>query len=208
MLSLVRQRGFNLIEAVITLAVLALLIAAGLPSVAEWIRATHMRNLAETTQNGLQRARMEAMKRNQVVTFWLVSPNNTAAPDDSCKVASDSAAWVVSLDNPEDKCATAPSPTEAPRIVQTYGPGQGANGITVAGLAADGATAATSISFNGYGQPLRTGTPLANINIDHTDATARKLRVEISASGSIRMCDRSLDPAADPKDPRACNNPL
>lgn len=202
-----RQRGFNVIEAVITLAVLGLLIAAGLPSVAEWIRGTHVRNLAETTQNGLQRARIEAMKRNQVVTFWLVSPNNTASPDDSCALDSKSGAWVVSLDDPAGKCASEPSVTDAPRIVQIFGPGKGAEGLTVDGFAADGATAATSVSFNGYGQPVKGGTQLAIINVGHPDAAARKLRVEISPSGSVRMCDRGLDTAAVPKDPRACNNP-
>jgi type IV fimbrial biogenesis protein FimT len=194
------QRGFNLIEAVVTVSVLGLLIAAAVPSMTDWIRSTRVRGLAETTQNGLQRARNEALKRNQVVTFWLVSPQNTASPDNNCALASDSAAWVVSMDDPSGKCAEAPSTTTDPRIVEVYGPGEAGNGISVAGLAADGTTAATSVSFNGYGQRVGTGT-LANIDISHAAASARQLRIQITTSGGIRMCDRAvLAP-----DPRACS---
>ena len=194
------QRGFNLIEAVVTVSVLGLLVAAAVPSMNDWIRSTKVRGLAETTQNGLQRARNEALKRNQVVTFWLVSPQNTASPDNTCALASDSAAWVVSVDDPSGHCADAPSTTAAPRIVEVYGPGPGGNGITVAGLAADGTTAASSVSFNGYGQRVGAGT-LANIDITHADESVRPLRIQITTSGGIRMCDRAvLAP-----DPRACS---
>ena len=191
------QRGFNLIEAVVTVSVLGLLVATALPSMNDWINSTRVRSLAETTQNGLQRARNEALKRNKVVTFWLVSPNNTASPDDSCALASDSAAWVVSLDDPTGHCSTAL--TNTPRIVEVYGPGAAGNNIVVAGTATDGATAATSVSFNGYGQRVGTGT-LANVDISHADASARKLRIQITSSGGIRMCDRDVVAP----DPRAC----
>jgi len=194
-----RQRGFNLIEAAVTVSLLGLLVATAVPSMTDWIHSARVRGLAETTQNGLQRARNEALKRNKIVTFWLVSPNTTASPDNGCALASDSGAWVVSMDNPAGACATAPSPTTAPRIVEVYGPGPAGNGIVVAGLASDGATAATSVSFNGYGQRVGAGT-LANVDISHADAGARQLRIQITASGGIRMCDKAfLQP-----DARAC----
>jgi type IV fimbrial biogenesis protein FimT len=193
------QRGFNLIEAVVTVSVLGLLVATAVPSMNDWIHSARVRSLAETTQNGLQRARTEALKRNKVVTFWLVSPNTTASPDNSCTLASDSGAWVVSLDNPAGACASAPSVTDVPRIVEVYGPGPASNGIVVAGLAIDAATAATSVSFNGYGQRVGTGT-LANVDISHVDASARHLRIQITASGGIRMCDKDVVLP----DPRAC----
>lgn len=199
-----RQSGFNVIEVVVTLAVLGLLVMAALPSMADYIRGTHVRNMAETTQLGLQRARTEAMKRNLNVTFWLVDPSTIASPDATCTLSSASAAWVVSLDDPSGKCNTAPDPTTTPRIVEVYGPGPGGANITVAATAADG-TAASSVSFNGYGQPVRIGKPLTKIDITHGDTDSRRLRVEVSASGSIRMCDRAFSPASSPRDPRACS---
>ncbi|MDB5753334.1 MAG: pilus assembly protein FimT [Ramlibacter sp.] len=193
-----RQRGFNLVEAIITLAVLGILVAAAVPSVTDWMRSTAVRNLAETTNTGLQKARMEAMRRNQIVTFWMVTA--TSAPTNDCALSAASAAWVVSLDNPAGKCATAPSATETPRIVEVYGPGPSVAGITVSGLDQD-AAAASSVSFNGFGQAVRTGKPLRSIDISHTDISARRLRLQIAGGGGIRMCDRDVTSP----DPRACN---
>lgn len=189
-----------MVEAVVTLAVLGIIVAAAMPSMSEWIRSTHVRNLAETTQAGLQRARNEALKRNQVITFWLVSPASTVSPGNDCVLASDSGAWVVSVDNPASKCASDVSVDTAPRIVERFGPGKGAIGINV--VARDAANAAaTSVSFNGYGQTTRAAGQLAFVDISHpSDKSARELRVLISASGSVRMCDKAVSAP----DPRAC----
>jgi type IV fimbrial biogenesis protein FimT len=203
MLTSRHQRGFNMIEAAVTMAILGLLIAAVLPSVSEWIRNTSVRNMAESIQNGLKKAKAEALLRNKSVTFWMVSPPTAASLDSSCALSSTSGSWVISTADPTGKCDIAPSATVDPGIVETYGAGAGASGITVAGLASDGTTAATSVSFNGYGQRVQTGNPLARIDITHSQSGARNLRVEISSGGSIRMCDR--DVAAG--DPRACVTP-
>ena len=193
MLNRVRQSqgGFNLIEVIVVIAVIGILTAAALPSMTDWIRGARLRGVAEGTLAGLQKARNEAMKRNQVVTFWLVSPNTTASPDAACALAADSAAWVIGLDNPAGKCEVEPSLTTEPRIVEKYGPGPGAADVVVEAKAADG-TAAKSVSFNGYGQIVRTGGPLATIDFTHASATGRKLRIQVSTSGSTRMCDRDV----------------
>jgi type IV fimbrial biogenesis protein FimT len=187
-----------MVEASVTLVVLAMLTALMVPSVVEWLRSTQVRNVAEAVQNGLQKARMDALRRNQIVTFWLVSPSAAGPPDNTCALASDSGSWVISLQNPASLCATAPSPTTTPMIVETFGV-TGA-GIAVGGLACDWTTAATSVSFNGLGQVVRTGTPLARLDIAHSLSGARRLRVVISAGGGVRMCDQDVDST----DPRAC----
>ncbi len=195
------QQGFNLIEALVTVSVLGILLAATVPSMSDWIKSTNVRGLAETTQNGLQRARTEAMKRNRTVTFWLVSPAGTSLPGDTCALSSASAAWVVSVDDPSGKCNIAPSPSTDPRIVQIYGPGRAADGITVTAVDGSG-NPASSVSFNGYGQ--RVGGGLATIDLARTaSTTVRPLRVQISSSGSVRMCD-PVATAVDANDPRAC----
>lgn len=193
-----RQLGINLIEVAVTVSVLGILVAAGLPSVGDWIRSTHVRTLAETTQNGLHKARQEAMKRNKVVTFWLVSPATTTRPDDTCALDTASGAWVVSLENPAGKCATEPSASVTPRIVETFGPGKSAEGLAIVANT-------SSISFNGFGQ--RTSGGAWKIDISHSaSTTVRPLRVEVSASGGIRMCDPTAT-AIDSTDPRACVQP-
>jgi type IV fimbrial biogenesis protein FimT len=187
----VRHRGFTLIEAAVTVSVLALLMALMAPSMADWIRTTYVRNLSESVQGGLQKARMEALKRNKVVTFWLVTSNPAGLVDDSCALASNSGSWVISLEDPSGKCSTGPSATDVPKIVETYGAGSNATSISVAGLAPDG-TVASSVSFNGFGQVVAPATSLATINITHTLPGARHLRVTISSAGAVRMCDQDV----------------
>lgn len=193
-----RQRGFTLIEAVVTLSVLALLLAVAIPNVTDWMRSTQMRTMAETMQNGLMKARMEALRRNRSVSFWLVSPGSSTTLDNNCALSSTSGFWVISVEDPTSKCGTDPSPTVSPMIVETYN-ASGSAVISVAGLASDGATAASSVSFNGFGQVVTSTSRLAQINI----TGSRNMRIEISSTGSVRMCDRGVAAS----DARACSLP-
>lgn len=202
MLSGRRARGFNLLEAMVAVSVLGILMAASLPSVASWIRATEMRGVAEGLQVGLQKARTEALRRNQIVTFWLVTtPASAAAPDNSCALSAASASWVVSVDNPVGSCASAPSPTDAPRIVETHGAGKAALSFGISGVK-EGGGPSNFISFNGYGQAVASDDRLKRVDISHPEAGQRTFSVEISPSGGVRMCDRGVDKASG--DPRAC----
>ena len=191
-----RQRGFTLIELAVTLTVLSLLLALGMPSMSDWMRSIRIRNAAESAQNGLGKARMEAMRKNQVTTYWMVSDRTSA-----CALSSTAASWVVSLDDPSSHCADSASATVAPRIVEAYGASDGASDVVVSVLASDGATAATSVSFNGFGQVVSTGTPIATINLSNAAAGTRALRVTVSPGGAIRMCD----PIVAAGDSRACS---
>ena len=189
-----RQRGFSIVELMIAITVLALILALGLPNLVDMVRSTQVRGLAESLQSGLQRARAEAIKRNRPVSLWLVTPA-VGTPGASCALSSASGSWVIALDNPAGKCNVAPSDTTDPRIVQMVG-GTG-NDITVAALTTGG-SAATSVTFNSYGQP--TAGSIGRINITHAESGPRQLRVEISASGGVRMCDRQVAAG----DSRAC----
>jgi len=62
------QRGFSMIEVVITVAIMGILMAAAMPSIGDWISNTKVRSTAESIQNGLQRARMEAVRLNKPVS--------------------------------------------------------------------------------------------------------------------------------------------
>ncbi|TFZ09043.1 GspH/FimT family pseudopilin [Ramlibacter humi] len=192
-----RALGFSLVEVMLAVAVLALILGLGFPSVAELIRNTQTRALAESLQNGVQKARAEALKRNRNVTFWLVTPA-VGTPDATCTLSAASGSWVVSLDNPATKCNVAPSPTSDPRIVELQA--NRASNLTVAAADAGG-NAVSSVTFNGFGLPVNTGSaPIGRINITHQQSGARQLRVEISAGGGVRMCDRDVGST----DTRAC----
>jgi len=99
------QLGLNLIEVMISLAVLSILIGLGAPGFVEWLQNQQIRAAAEATLNGLQVARGEAVRRNTPVRFQLVSDltSNCVLSADSL-TAPVSVSWVVSLANPTGAC--------------------------------------------------------------------------------------------------------
>jgi type IV fimbrial biogenesis protein FimT len=71
------KRGFSLIELMIGVAILAILLSAVIPSFKVWIQNAKIRTAAESLKNGLQLARLEAIRRNERVFFSLVGTDST-----------------------------------------------------------------------------------------------------------------------------------
>ena len=196
-----RPSGMSLIEVLIGLAIMGVLLAIGLPNMALWLNNSQIRTAGETMLAGLTLARVEAVRRNQIVRFQLV--NNLTA---GCVIAQAGTSWVVSLDDPTGACDQAPSDVAAPRIIQTR---SGSEGTTRAVVSA--ATAGT-VHFNGLGRVTSPGgaanmTQLALSNptggtCEHVDGgDMRCLRINISLGGEAKMCDPAV---TDPTDPRRC----
>ena len=120
-----RQRGFSLIEVVVTMTVLALILFAAVPSIGSWMDNTRIRNVADSLQNGLQIARGEAVRRNEEVSFWLVSLEDPSTLDNECALSATSASWVVSVFSPLGHCADEPSTVSSPKLVTGRPVGQG-----------------------------------------------------------------------------------
>lgn len=197
-----RVRGVTLVELIVVMFLMAMLLWATVPSVADWIRNVRVRSTAESIASGLNRARAEAVKRNKMVTFWLVnSPGVVGVLDATCVRSNASASWVVSLDDPTGACDATPSANAAPRIVTTKAAGPTGDGVVIAGFDIGG-SAANAVAFNGYGQPVSGlgGTPLYIVDLTTSQAGARRLRIKISPGGDVRMCDRDVSYP----DPRAC----
>ncbi|MDI1260066.1 GspH/FimT family pseudopilin [Aquabacterium sp.] len=192
------QRGISMIEVVVTIAIMGILMAAAMPSVGDWIRNSRVRNTAESIQNGLQQARMEAVRLNRPVTFSLVS-NLTSG----CTLSSSSGSWVVSQEAPTSHCHDTPSTTTSPMVVAKGAVADGGGATVSATNAAD--AAATSITFNGFGQIANasTATAIRRIAVTSADGTY-PLQVEVSLGGIGRMCDTRV--LANSGDTRACNN--
>jgi type IV fimbrial biogenesis protein FimT len=194
-------RGVTLIELVVVVALLAMMLMAAVPSVATWIRNTQIRNVATGIQNGLQRARAEAMRRNVNVRFSLVSLTDPAVMDDSCTLSESGVSWVVSLDDPSSKCSGAVSDSTAPRILDKQAAGSGGNRVTADAADAAGQDA-SDVVFNGFGRAATT-TGIATITIDNNPAgdDYRALRIVVGTGGTIRMCEPKVTSSSDP---RAC----
>jgi type IV fimbrial biogenesis protein FimT len=193
----VRSRGFSLIELLITVAVLALVVMAAVPSIGGWLATLQVRNAASGIVDGLQQARGAAITRNETISFWLVSGPNQAVLANDCALSSASGGWVISVDSPVGACASTPSTTVAPRLVAAHPVGDGGSNVTVAAVRADGTTAATQVAFDGFGRVVNSG-PIARIDVSK-NASTRSLRVVVSAAGSVRMCDPTVATATDPR---------
>ena len=210
------QRGFTIIEVMISLAVLGVLISLGAPGFVEWLQNQQIRAAAEATLNGLQVARGEAVRRNTPVRFQLVSDLTS-----SCVLSSDSpttpvsVSWVVSLADPTGACDattdSGQSPSPAGRILQRRTSAEGspnarATSVFVPAPAPPAPTQAASIvTFAAMGNVVANADGSKSINkIDMTNinvtGATRPLRIIISSGGSVRMCD----PALAPPEPRGC----
>lgn len=177
-------RGFTLIEVGITLAILAMLIALGLPSFSTWIGNTQIRSGAEAVQNGIQLARAEAVRRN-LSTQFLLTDTADMPPGTG---------WNVTV-------------VSSGEVVQTRSKKEGSPNATVV-LTPLGST---TLTFNGMGRVIANADGSASITqIDVANpggglceadgGTMRCLQIRVGLGGNVRMCD----PKVAAGDPRAC----
>ncbi|MCK6413671.1 MAG: GspH/FimT family pseudopilin [Azonexus sp.] len=178
------QRGLSMVEVMVVVAIMAALMATGMPSFMEWVQNTQIRTAAETLAAGLQSARTEALRRNTPVEFILTGNGGLGETG-----------WEVRLRNTE-------------QLLQSQPAGEGSAKAQLTTVPDD----ARRVTFNGLGRvdispPGRgnsDGSPtLTQLNIDNPSLAAEKsrdLRIVIGAGGSIRMCD----PAVSGSDTRAC----
>jgi type IV fimbrial biogenesis protein FimT len=200
----VRAWGFTLIELMVTIAIMALMLLAVAPSLASWVVNLHIRNTASGLEQGLQRARQEAIRRNQGIGFWLVSAstNNDQVLDGSCQLSNTSGSWVVSVKTPAGNCAASPSVSTDPMLVASHAVGDGGTNVSVLAVDSSGA-AANSVVFNGTGT-IANASPISKIDVTATSNASnyRSLCLELTGIGAVRLCD----PALDSTDPRACKS--
>ena len=185
-----RVRGFTLIELLITVTVLALLLMLGLPNMAAWLQNTQIRNSAEAAVSGLQFARTEALRRNRQVRFNVVD-----TLDASCNLLATGGSWVVSLADPTGKCDAVPTDTADPFILQKRSGEEGSQNVAIG-------ASASSVLFNGLGSASGIQITVTNPGggtCQSAGGTMRCLQVNVSASGSVRMCDPVITDATDPR---------
>lgn len=182
MRALRRERGFNIIEILTAIVILSLLLLLAMPQYALYMANNQIRNQTEGIAAGLQFARAEAVSRNAVggVQFRL-NGNDW------------SVVLPITAERPAEETLRSQSGRERMENAATA--------ITPAGT--------TTLAFNGLG---RLTAPAAAVTIEVTnprggactyaDASApmRCLRVTVSTSGQVRMCD----PARTAGDPQAC----
>lgn len=191
-----RQQGVTLLELMITLVIVALLLALGIPSFAEWMQNTQNRTAAESVLNGVQLARTEAVRRNAIVRFSMT--------DNAGKVA-----WAVGCVNVTPECpaviqsrpAEEGSPLSRVQLSTDPIPLPLAPGYFDTALEAS-SEPLSGVSFNGLGRvpEANAGTDITRADISVPEkASARRYVVIIGVGGQVRMCDPKLPFASNPQ---------
>lgn len=158
--------GFTIIELMVGIVIFAIAMAMGVPSYRAWMQNTQIRNAAESIQNGLQRARSEAVKGNTNVFFRLDVNSG----------------WTIASGVPA-----------APNVIETRSANEGSKNVTRTVLPAG----TTLITYGNLGtvvanQDAPVTLALTEINLNSPVADTRNLRVTISPTGSVKMCDPHL----------------
>lgn len=180
-----RQFGFTLIELLIVITIVGIMAALAMPSFQQWVQDAKTRTVAESLQNGIRLAQVESLRRGSPVEFFLTS----STPDINAVAAATGLNWVICV-----ATLTAANPA-----CSSTGFVQGGN------LSSNGANASvTAVNTNGgviifntigrlvtYNGAIPTAGAGATFQVRSVNNTSgsRKLDVQVSPSGSVRMCD-------------------
>lgn len=199
------QSGFSLVELLIGIAILALLMALGVPEYATFLNNSRVRTTADNLVSGLNLARAEAVKRNARVQFVQTDEEPLENLVDALPQSTTGINWVVREFVPatglnnfiEGKAgAEGSGRADATSVVVTSSSTEASyDGIlTFTGFGA--LTIARSVQFQ-----VTNPTAGACVAAGGTGGPIRCLNVVVSPGGQVRICDPSVTAA---KDTRAC----
>lgn len=178
------QSAFSLIELLIGIAILGISLSLAMPSYRTWIQNTQIRNTAESMQNGMQKARAEAVSRNTNVSF----------------VLGGGAFWTITDLGTAQVIETRPSEDASTNITITTAPAA--------------STTITLNNMGGVTGNADASATLRLVTIDSTmlpAADSRDLKITVGTGGTcsvdgvgcvgsvIRMCDPNVAATTDPR---------
>jgi type IV fimbrial biogenesis protein FimT len=131
------SKGFTLIELLVTIAIVAVLAAVAGPSLSGFVDSTRLSSAATLLLGDLNRARSEAIKRNQRV---LVCVSNATGSDCASSSTTWASGWLVCVDSDSNgSCDTGTATEPNPFVLRAASSG---------GLVISTATASSSVRFN------------------------------------------------------------
>ena len=186
--------GVTLIELLVGLAIVAILLALGLPSLSGYLANSKIRAAASNFSADMQFARAESIQRNGGVGLLLTSDAPTGA---NAATAAPSAAgpnWMVRWFNPNAASAVPPTPTYT--MLTGKAAAEGATQVVLAGPV-------SSVNFSSLGATDQA----AMVSFDFSNPSSgacvavggpmRCLRVQVTAGGQVRVCDPAVTTAGD-----------
>jgi type IV fimbrial biogenesis protein FimT len=186
------QRGFTLIELMVTIAIAAILLGVAVPQLGHWAKRSAVVNAAESIQNGLRTAQAEAVRRNVQVEFALIGSDAASATAATAASTTTTGwrAWLVR--GQQDGALTVFARGEI---------GRDSPDAVLTSASAD----FNSLTFTGLGQirdAKGVGLPAAAVfDIRNTNSDVSRARcVFVSPVGAVKACD----PSAAAGGPTAC----
>ncbi|KAB2968923.1 GspH/FimT family pseudopilin [Zoogloea sp.] len=179
------QRGFTMLELMVTVVILAILIGIGMPQMAEWIQRMTVSSASELIQNGLRQAIGEAIRRNTEVDFILTDGTPSVSGVASLVAKQNGINWAIRVVD-----ATASN-----RYVNGSATNQLSDSVTYQGPA--------GVRFTGSGRVLDlTGTAVGGKQIFRVTRSGSGVAycVFVTPGAAVKMCD----PSRASGDPRAC----
>ncbi len=164
-------RGFSLIELMVTVALMGVLMTMGVPAYQEYVANTRVRVTAGDIREGLQLARMEAIRRNDRVSFCLDGAAWSVRSGADCRGGSE-------LRGQQE---TRPGIRVSPDTLAVIYDGRGRT------------RSATDAELSGAGAAR-----IAVTRSGACDAECLAMAVEYSPGGMVRACNPAL-PAGDPQ---------
>lgn len=187
-----RQRGFSLIELMVTIAVMVLLALLAVPSLSQYVENTKIHSTAELLYASVQQARTEAIRRNANVELVFTDQPPTAASVETTGLTTNGPNWLIR--------AVPPVPSGTHTFIEGKSGAEG-GGRAGGGTSTVMAASASAVSFNPFGALATAGDLTVNLsNQGGTCAPAgatRCLRVVVSTGGQARLCDPAVTDASD-----------
>lgn len=160
--SIVKAKGFTLVELIIVVTVIAIISAIAVPSFQTWLESSRIRNAAAATLNGMQKARGEAIARNRNVEFVITGTTSS---------------WTVRLADGT--------------VLDTRLDSEGSQGV-VSTLTPAAARTVTFNSFGNVNAVNADGSaPLSRVAASIVGSRANSLAVDVN-NGSVKMCNPKL----------------
>jgi type IV fimbrial biogenesis protein FimT len=178
------------VEILVALGIIALVIGLGAPSAMNWIQNLQIRNAGEAILNGLQTARLEALRRNTTVAFELTDPNSTA--------------WHVCVfDLTLLACAVPDLATSDPGGQLNARVGVQTQFTSFLEPLDAGVNVPQLVAFDSFGRVSpQNPTNIARIDVRNPTMNGgdeRRMSIAITVGGQIRMCDPALSKAVNPQ---------
>lgn len=177
-----RQRGATLLELMVTVTIVGIIAAIGIPQMGQWIRNSSVNSAAEILQNGLRQAEAEAIRRNLRVEFLLTNEVPASSNIKTLSATMNGKNWAIrALDG------LVPLSDQNAAYVSGFLLKDVSSDINVEGPA--------SVLFSGSGRVLDSkGVAVASHQVYRITRTSsdKALCVFVTPGGGVKLCNPAL----------------